>query len=629
MPNPAYESLLAEIKALEEKLEKCAEISETLSRWYIDVQNTLEKLKFIQKYFEELREELSSVVKSVENDISNATTKLTNIKGAVGEYMSEKIVQAPKWSRGDSPLLSNGDFDQKNQNKIEVDRDDNKTPGNKNNADKSNALFAIDKAEYINTSKDDQELLDSINFLSNPDGLNDNAINDIVDQFDFYKNSGGFSDKSNETQIAADLLVKQFDQMQQCSDVLKEQNKKIDIQLKEYQNQINICKDNKQIEKLSEKYGVLVEQQNNNNYKIQYIEGVMVKNKEQYASAQQILKDTDFSCSFYGVNNKGIASSFDGCITERRIIEGGCAVYAPSAKINQQFGGNVISSESQAVDKFMSINHINENNVEHKDGIMRLGSTFDQRTKYLEGHGLSNEKILGYYDQDGKRVGQGFSLEQIAVILKDGGSCDLNLNCEDLTKEKIKTSKIKSANHTVSVTGACSVNNEVVAITCNDTSMDSNGNRIIISKDRFEDMLQSTKGFSLEVSKKDDEIIFKNQCNEKFKNDNFERNGFVYKMVKLSDLPEPEFDKLESDNGKDRGGLGNSLSGVEPMLQEYLNGKDLDKLDNDEKFHQAYRSVFYDPITYNIITGCLEAGRHRVQLAKKLGIKYLPVIFKD
>ena len=277
----------------------------------------------------------------------------------------------------------------------------------------------------------------------------------------------------------------------------------------------------------------------------------------------------------------------------------------------------------------MSINHINENNVEHKDGIMRLGSTFDQRTKYLEEHGLSNEKILGYYDQDGKRVGQGISVEQIAEILKDGGSCDLNLNCEDLTKEKIKTSKTKSANHTVSVTGVCSINNEIIALTCNDTSMNSNGNRIIISKERFDNMMQSTKGFSLEVSKKDDEIIFKNQCNEKFKNDNFERNGFIYKMVKLSDLPEPEFDKLESGNGKDRGGLDNGLSGVKPMLQEYLNGKDLDELDNDEKFHQAYRSVFYDPITYNTTTGCLDHGRHRVHLAKKLGIKYLPVIFKD
>jgi hypothetical protein len=219
----------------------------------------------------------------------------------------------------------------------------------------------------------------------------------------------------------------------------------------------------------------------------------------------------EMKTTFKGFNDSNFNDAYNGYITQqqghaRADVQGCCGIDGSISKINQQNG--TLLNEKDGVKECLENKWCDyqANGKPKNNG----GTNYAERTKFLNEHGLTNERVEGAYRGKGDPI----TLKEIANRFNNGESCGLMLKAQDLSQEDLSTRKNtisdwfknedqKSANHATTIAGfSYNAKGDISGVWLNDTGGWAKSNRVYISSDKFAQMQQNTKGFAVEYSKR-------------------------------------------------------------------------------------------------------------------------------
>ena len=216
--------------------------------------------------------------------------------------------------------------------------------------------------------------------------------------------------------------------------------------------------------------------------------------------------------SFEGFDQSNFDDAYNGMITNEQgntveNAKGTCSINSIASSCNKQFGTSF--TEKEMFDKFNGEGKCTNKEVTENMTPEEREKTISENggTDYAQRAYMAKQLGLDYSATNGSKV----SLEKMEDSMKKGYSVNLSLKSADLQqpglseRSKILGVFLKSndsknyANHMVSVAGfSHNDQGKITGVWVNDTGGFTNSNRVFISKEKFDQMAQNTKGFSAE-----------------------------------------------------------------------------------------------------------------------------------
>ena len=419
--NPEYRRLKGEISSLRQKLAQCCNIKDMLSECGKSIRDNIETLQYSQKFFDELLTELSATVKSIERDIDNALIKLSNIKGVVNDYMSEKIIKAPQLSinnkyasGGKNPLLNN--LDDKDKHKFKINEKAKQVLNEIQYAKKSNDIFGSDKDEfrdgtinyYQDVLEDDKKKLDKLTeyYIAN----DDEQSKEVIDYF---------------VALEAERISQKVENSKEYQR-LKNSEESLLRELNEYKGQ-----DIEYINELKQKLENVSEQ------KYRYDEFL-----NHCSNFSEVVGNNKFYC--ITTNKKSFIESYDSMITTQHASDCGPVAYVNAIKQlydqTNKYGPELKANEENAFKHFYESKNMTRGGYlwEKKDDIG--GTTIDNIINQCKKDGFNARKISRP------------KYNEIHEIIRCGKACMLTIKSDNIAgNSKIKAGR---TDHWVNVVGS-------------------------------------------------------------------------------------------------------------------------------------------------------------------------------